>query len=137
MGGRVDGDRDPFCGPRVSRECGQGVPVGGGVGDEDVGVAVPGEPERLGQGEGHEAAEAVHGEDAVEECPAAYGLGGHPDGLAGGAAYEAGGVGPQGGEVEQRERRFEGGGGPVVPLPIIHTGSVSAYRANEHEACSC
>ena len=45
----------------------EGGAVGGGVGEEDVVETGAGEPQRLGEREGHQAREAVPGEDAFQE----------------------------------------------------------------------
>jgi len=117
----VDHEGDGAGGVLVAGEGGEGGAVGGGVGDEDVVAdAVPGQPEGLGEGEGHDAGEAVEGEDLLQERPAAHGLAGDADGLAGGAADQVGGVGPERGQVHDRERGVEGGGGRVVALPEVH-----------------
>jgi hypothetical protein len=62
------------------------------------------QPERLGQGERHEALEAVAREDPLQQRPAANGFRRDPDGLAAGAAQHVLGVRPQRVEVHERER---------------------------------
>ncbi|GAA2891064.1 hypothetical protein GCM10020220_096540 [Nonomuraea rubra] len=126
VGGRVDGHGDLRGGARVRRQGGQRLPVGRGVGHEDVGDAAGRQPERLGERVRHDAAEAVHGQDVFEQGAAADGLAGDPDRLARGPAYEVCRVGPHGGEVDDRERWFQGRCGAVVALAVIHTGSVTA-----------
>ena len=67
--GRVDhhGDRGGRC--RVTGQPGERRPVGGRVGDHDVVAdALPGQPERLRQGEGQDPAEPVQRQDLLEHA---------------------------------------------------------------------
>ena len=65
------------------------------------------QPDRLGQGVRHDAVPAGPGQHPFEQRAAAHRLAGDPDRLAAGAGGQRGGVGVEGGQVDDRERRLE------------------------------
>jgi hypothetical protein len=88
----------------------QGFAVDARVGDDDVLEAVlVGQPERLGEGEGEDALQAR----ASDQGTAAHRLRRQAHRLAAGPAAQVGGVGVEGVEVDDRERRLEVLGGFV------------------------
>ena len=87
-------------------ECG---PVGRRIGEQEVVVALPGQPQRLREGEGHQAAEAGTPEDPLQQRAAAHRLAGHPDGLAARAGQHLVRVLPHGVQVHEGERGIERG----------------------------
>ncbi len=103
---------------RIGGELGEPGAVGGGIGEQDVVEPAPRQPQGLGEGEGHDARETVLGQDAFQKGPAAYGLAGDADRLAGGAADEIVRVRVEGVQVHDREGGVEMGGGPVVTGPV-------------------
>ena len=87
-------------------QLGERLAVGGRVGDDDVLEALPGEEQRLGQGEGEDALEAgVELEDATQDRHRAHRLGGDPDRLAGRLGEHEARVGVQRVEVDEGEGR--------------------------------
>lgn len=87
------------------------------VGDHHVVVAVPRQPQRLGQGEGRAPRRRHRRQGTLEGPAAAQRLRRHPDRLAPGASGEVGGIVVERAEVEHRERRVEVGGRSVEPGP--------------------
>jgi hypothetical protein len=102
----VGHQRDPLARP------GQRRAVDGRVRDDDV-VAV--QPLRLGQREREDAAQPGV-QCAVDQRPAAHGLGRQPHALAAGAAQQVRGVGVERVEVDRGEGRLEIGRGGVEVL---------------------
>jgi hypothetical protein len=111
--GVVDHDRDGGTGGVVPDQRAQRTAVHGRVGDQQVVVAELGEPQRLGQRERHRALARRVGQGPVQRPAAAQRLRGDPDRGAARASGEVGGVGLEGGEVEDREGRVEVRGGGV------------------------
>src|SRR5699024_4498795 len=93
------------------------------VGDEEVGVAVPAQPERLPQGVRHHPAEALVREGPVEEVAHPDRLARDPDRTAGGTSGEVGRIGVEGVDVGDGE-----GGGAPARRPVPGGGSVHASR---------
>ncbi len=112
----------------IGGQLGEARPVRRRIGQQDVLEPRTREPQRLVQGERHDALEAVLGQDAFQQGPAANRLAGDPHGLPSGTADQVVRVGVEGVQVHDRERGVEMGGGPVVTGPVggarSHDGSL-------------
>jgi hypothetical protein len=118
---RVDHQRDARGRGLVGGQLAQRRSVDRGVGHHDVRadrVLLGGQPQGLGERIGEHTGEAVAGEDPAQHLPAAHRFAGHADRLAGRPADQVGGVAVERVEVDDRERRVEGGGGPVEPRAL-------------------
>ena len=101
----VDHQRDGRGGDGVGREGVEGTGVDGRVAQQDVVDTLSDQPERLAQRVPHDTGEPGLREHPVEHVPHADGLAGHADRGPGGAPHEVGGVGVEGVEVHDGERR--------------------------------
>ena len=112
VGDVVDHQRDRGRGAGGADELGEGAPVDGGVGDHQV-VADPVlvQPQRLAQRVGEDAVERVVAQRPAQQLGDPYGLGGDPDRRPRGAAREVVGVGVEGLEVDDHQRRGQRSGG--------------------------
>ncbi len=101
----VDHQGDRGCGSRGGEEAAQCRDVDRRVGHDDV-VADAGlvQPQRLGDGEGQDAGEAVVGQGAPDERRDPQRLGRDPQRLAPRTTHEVGGVGVEHVEVHDRDR---------------------------------
>ena len=132
-------------GGRAQRQLAEGAGVGGRVGEQQVLVAVLGEPERLRQGVGHQPGEAlVGGEDPLEDGAAAHRLARDPDRLRPCPPQHLLRVRPHRIEVDERERRLHLGenllvharGTGWVPSSRVRANPPARTRAKE-AAVSC
>jgi hypothetical protein len=87
----------------------QGGTIDRGVGDDEVLVPVAGQPQRLGQREGEDPAQARL-QRPFDQRAAADGLRGEADRGPAGAAQQVGCVAVEGIEVDDGERRIKTGG---------------------------
>src|SRR5690625_5538391 len=99
MGDVVDHEGDGAGRLGGAGELSQGLAVGRGVGEQDVVadgaaavVVVGGQPQGLGQCEGHDALIAGQVEDGAQQVTAAHGLAGHANGASVGSVGQVGGV---------------------------------------------
>ena len=114
----------------AQRQLAEGAGVRGRVGEQQVLVAVLGEPERLRQGEGHQPGEAlVGGEDPLEDGAAAHRLARDPDRLRPGAPQHLLRVRAHRIEVDERERRLHLGENLLVDRVGLVGGRSSRRRA--------
>lgn len=91
--------------------------VRGRVRDHDVvGSAQLSVPNGLGERVAHQAFETVSRERPLQQRTAAHGLADHPDRLARGPAQQVVGVGVEGVQVDDRERRIQVLRREVVPV---------------------
>src|SRR5699024_5502529 len=120
---RVDGDGDLLEGAVIRHELPECRTIRRRVGDEEVGVAGPAQPERLPQGVRHHPAEALVREGPVEEVAHPDRLARDPDRTAGGTSGEVGRIGVEGVDVGDGE-----GGGAPARRPVPGGGSVHASR---------
>jgi hypothetical protein len=130
---------------RAQRQFFQSADVGGRVGEQQVLEPLVGEPQGLGQGEGHQPLKArVLGEDRPQQRPAAQRLRSHPDRLLPGAPQHLLRIRPHRLEVDEGKRRLDLGEDLLVELVRLrgrggHRASLSAgpngvYAARMAEA---
>ena len=106
----------------VPGQLGERRAVGGGIGEQYVLEPGARQPQRLREREGHQAREAGPGEHPLQQRAAAHRLAGHPDRLAGRAADDVIRVGVERLQIDDRHRRVEMSGRPVVPGAVSGAG---------------
>ncbi len=111
------------------RKLAQRAAIGGRVGDDDVLEPLLRQPQRLGQRVGERPLKAGPREHPLLQRAAAHRLAGQPDRLGRGAAFHVGGVGPEGVEVDDRERRIERGRGSFEALERRHSSTGPSTRS--------
>jgi hypothetical protein len=116
----VDHDGDAPAGVRAG-QLPQRRAVDRGIGDDEVVVAVAGQPQRLREREGEDAAQA-RAERAVDQGAAPDRLRRQPYRGAGGAAQQVGRVGVERVQIDDRERRIQVRRRPVEAIPGLRFG---------------